>query len=128
MVRKDLNMGRGKTASQVAHASMKVFFDRMIYSHPGSEDTQNDQMYSCNFTPEMRYWVDNSFTKICVGVDSEEKIIHLHAQAEMDGIPCALITDKGVTQFRGVPTVTCLAIGPADSDKIDSITGDLHLL
>ncbi len=29
VIRKDLNMSPGKLAAQVAHASMKVFFDRM---------------------------------------------------------------------------------------------------
>lgn len=31
VVRTDLNMRKGKMCSQVAHASMKVFFDRMSY-------------------------------------------------------------------------------------------------
>ncbi|MCA9071910.1 MAG: hypothetical protein KDA84_23440, partial [Planctomycetaceae bacterium] len=32
------------------------------------------------------------------------------------------------TEFHGVPTPTCLAIGPAGADKIDEITGKLQLL
>jgi len=32
------------------------------------------------------------------------------------------------TEFHGVPTNTCLAIGPDLAEKIDSITGDLELL
>ena len=39
-----------------------------------------------------------------------------------------LITDAGHTEFHGVPTRTCLAIGPAWSDEIDAITGGLQLL
>lgn len=34
----------------------------------------------------------------------------------------------GKTEFHGVPTRTCLAIGPDDSEKIDAITGQLQLL
>lgn len=30
VVRKDLKMNRGKIAAQAAHASMKIFFDRVI--------------------------------------------------------------------------------------------------
>jgi PTH2 family peptidyl-tRNA hydrolase len=35
---------------------------------------------------------------------------------------------KGKTEFNGVPTKTCLGIGPAKAEKIDKITGDLKLL
>jgi peptidyl-tRNA hydrolase len=33
--RKDLNVRKGKLAAQIAHASMKVFFDKMIISTSG---------------------------------------------------------------------------------------------
>jgi peptidyl-tRNA hydrolase, PTH2 family len=39
-----------------------------------------------------------------------------------------LITDAGHTEFKGVPTKTCLAIGPNDVDEIDVVTGHLKLL
>ena len=43
-------------------------------------------------------------------------------------IPNALITDAGLTEFHGVPTKTCLGIGPWESEEIDKITGELSLL
>jgi PTH2 family peptidyl-tRNA hydrolase len=36
--------------------------------------------------------------------------------------------DAGLTEFNGVPTKTCIAIGPNWSDEIDEITGHLKLL
>jgi PTH2 family peptidyl-tRNA hydrolase len=39
-----------------------------------------------------------------------------------------LIIDSGKTEFGGVPTKTCLAIGPDYSEKIDKVTGNLKLL
>jgi PTH2 family peptidyl-tRNA hydrolase len=39
-----------------------------------------------------------------------------------------LITDAGATEFHGVPTHTCCAVGPAWTDEVDAITGALPLL
>ena len=38
-----------------------------------------------------------------------------------------LITDGGLTEFGGVPTRTCLGIGPDYDDRIGPVTGDLEL-
>jgi PTH2 family peptidyl-tRNA hydrolase len=38
-----------------------------------------------------------------------------------------LITDRGLTEFGGTPTRTCLAVGPDYDDRIDPVTGDLEL-
>ena len=126
IVRKDLNMRKGKISSQCSHASIKVFFDRMIFNY--FMEDHAEQMYQCAFTPEMREWMDGIFTKICVSVNSEQKLLALKEQAEAACIPCALITDCGLTEFHGVPTITCLAIGPDNAEKIDLITGGLPLL
>jgi PTH2 family peptidyl-tRNA hydrolase len=63
-----------------------------------------------------------------VSVDSEAALEAIVAQAREAGVPCALIVDAGVTEFRGVPTKTCCAVGPAWADAIDAITGALPLL
>jgi PTH2 family peptidyl-tRNA hydrolase len=39
-----------------------------------------------------------------------------------------LIVDAGTTEFHGVPTKTCCAVGPAWADAVDAITGGLPLL
>jgi hypothetical protein len=38
-----------------------------------------------------------------------------------------VITDSGRTEFAGVPTRTCLALGPDLASRIDSVTGGLEL-
>jgi PTH2 family peptidyl-tRNA hydrolase len=43
-------------------------------------------------------------------------------------IPCALIEDNGLTEFKGIKTKTCCAIGPYISEEIDKITSHLKLL
>ena len=127
VVRKDLNMRRGKECAQAAHASMKVFFDRMrqeTYEHAGSSEGVR---WVCDMTPEMETWKQGIFTKIVVSCNSLAELLKLQRQAEDAGIPCAVIEDCGRTEFDNVKTVTCLAVGPASPEKVDAITGHLPL-
>lgn len=120
VVRKDLNMRRGKLVAQSSHASMAIFFDRM-------EPIEGTDDYVLHMTPEMRAWREGLFTKICLYVNSEEELLTVLAEAEAAGLPCRLITDSGLTEFAGVPTNTCIAIGPARKSDLDPITGHLPL-
>ncbi len=52
----------------------------------------------------------------------------IHDQAISAGLQVHLITDSGKTEFHGQPTRTCLAIGPDESSRIDTVTGHLELL
>lgn len=73
-------------------------------------------------------WLQESFTKICVRVESEEELLQLHEKADEAGLLCSLIQDSGLTEFGGIPTYTCVAIGPAWAEDVDKITGELRLL
>jgi len=122
VLRKDLNMRKGKMVAQGAHASMAVLLDAGNI-HP---DTTNQFMI--RLTSDMQDWIEGSFAKICVSVDSEEQLLFIHSAAENAGLPCSLIQDAGFTEFNGVPTYTAVAIGPAQATEIDKITGLLKLL
>ncbi|HRZ86115.1 MAG TPA: aminoacyl-tRNA hydrolase [Candidatus Paceibacterota bacterium] len=115
-------MRRGKEAAQASHASMKVFFDRMKKS-----EKSEHQNYNTQFTPEMEAWMQGAFTKVVVGVETEDQIYQLAEQARQANIPYAIIIDNGMTEFAGNKTTTALAIGPDEAIKIDKITGDLKL-
>ena len=52
----------------------------------------------------------------------------IYNKAKDAGLNVCEIIDNGLTEFHGVKTKTCLAIGPDLSDKIDPITGNLKLL
>jgi len=65
---------------------------------------------------------------VCVGVDSEAALDEVVARARAAKLPCAIIVDAGKTEFHGVATKTCCAVGPAWSDEVDAITGALPLL
>jgi len=124
VIRKDLNMRKGKQISQGCHASLKVFFDWGEWNDPEDRD-----FYRINgMTEDMKDWIDGLFTKICVSCDSEQELEELYQKAKNARLPCSLIVDAGLTEFGGVPTKTCIAIGPADPEEINKITGHLKLL
>jgi PTH2 family peptidyl-tRNA hydrolase len=129
--RKDLHTRAGKTAAQVAHASLKVFLDRMYYV--ANRNTKDQQTFDTGFTPAMMEWTQweegkPGFTKIVVGCDSEEELYIIEAKAKAADLPYALIVDNGVTEFHGVHTPTCICIGPAEAELIDPITSNYSLL
>lgn len=124
VMRKDLNMRKGKIAAQAAHASLGVFSKNMYIT------SKNETFFAgyITFNLDAKEWFESSFTKICVSVDSEEELIQIYENAKSNKLPCILITDNGTTEFNGIPTKTCCAIGPAKSEIIDKITGHLKLL
>lgn len=129
VMRKDLNMRKGKMVAQGSHASMKVFFDKMRKKQDREIDGwSGDCWYEFYATPIVQEWIDGIFTKICVSVDSEQQLLDVYNKAKEAGLPCALIEDCGATEFNGVKTKTCCAIGPAKAEDIDKITGELKLL
>lgn len=131
----------GKLVSQGAHASMKVFFDAgstgftwrigptgLEFRNQNDPHNPGDEAMLLRLTPEMVLWVEGLFTKVCVQVRNEEALLAIVASARVAGLPVALIEDAGKTEFHGVTTPTCCAIGPADAEAIDRITGHLELL
>jgi PTH2 family peptidyl-tRNA hydrolase len=120
VMRKDLGMRKGKMIAQGAHASLKVLVDRKCAS--------DDETFSIALTPALAAWLGGRFTKVCVSVDSEDALVAVVERARAANVPVALIIDAGKTEFHGVPTKTCCAVGPAWSDEVDAITGELPLL
>ena len=112
IIRKDLNMRKGKMVAQGAHASMAAVLTFKIFLKPLI----------------IWKWLFGVFTKICVSVDSEEELLMIYAKAKKAGILCSLIEDSGKTEFGGVPTHTSVAVGPAYVDQLQNITGHLKLL
>ena len=119
VMRSDLGMRKGKMIAQGAHASLKVILDRKI--------TIFNVFLVIKLTKDMLSWIKYRFTKICVRVNSEEELFNIYYEAKNEGLPVALIRDAGLTEFKQ-PTFTCLAIGPAKSEEIDKVTGELKLL
>lgn len=133
VIRKDLNMRKGKIAAQAAHAALAVILDMMQkdeLTYPvGTGITEGMRLSLLLDKGSPAYeWLNGSFTKIVVYVNSEDELRDLYNKALDKNLPCSYIIDSGFTEFHGNKTATCIAIGPYWNDKIDEITGDLPLL
>jgi len=122
VMRTDLNMRKGKMIAQGSHASM-AFLSQLTVRMLDSGLHPDDLLL-----PVEIEWLESNFTKICVRVNSLDELLAVADDAETAGIVTRLITDSGLTEFHGVPTRTCLALGPDYAEKIDPITGHLKLL
>lgn len=121
VVRKDLNMRKGKLAAQVAHAAMQF-----IVSNNG---TLRGMELLVKLAPNEAEWLnDGRHTKIVVSVDSEYALQDLIARAKSFGIEVHQVIDAGLTEFHGVPTLTCAAFGPDNNEVLNSLLGHLKLL
>jgi peptidyl-tRNA hydrolase, PTH2 family len=121
LIRRDLNMRRGKEIAQGSHASMAFLVNRM------RKLSGLDTEVALSLRPAELVWITQGMAKVCLKVNSEEELLACHAKATESGIEAHLIRDSGRTEFNGVPTLTACAIGPDDPDRIDLITGDLKL-
>jgi PTH2 family peptidyl-tRNA hydrolase len=125
VMRKDLNMRKGKMCAQAAHASLAVILRKMVVEQ--NYDMVSRMLVTIKDSP-FDEWLTNRFKKVVLSCDSEQEIIDIESKCNELRIPNALITDAGLTEFDGVPTKTCIAIGPWDPDEIDKVTGNLKLL
>ena len=131
VVRRDLKMRKGKIAAQASHASVEAILCALK-----KEERLND-IFVGEFGAELKIenkeetplseWFSYGCAKICVYVDSEEERFAIDREAKKRGIISAVITDAGMTEFHGVPTVTCLALEPLPSDIANELTGHLSL-
>lgn len=132
VVRNDLHMKKGKMAAQVAHASLGVILGLMtrenFVDNRSKMHYNIDYLLSVHEDSPVEHWLKNSFKKIVLSVDSEEELLAIYAVAQKNKLPSILIKDSGVTTFHGVPTNTCVAIGPTREEDIDVITGHLKLM
>jgi PTH2 family peptidyl-tRNA hydrolase len=64
---------------------------------------------------------------VVLKVASAEQLVDVARRAHAAGLPVELIQDAGRTQVAP-GTVTCCAVGPADSDRMDPVTAELGLL
>jgi PTH2 family peptidyl-tRNA hydrolase len=109
IVRKDLNLGKGKIAAQVAHGAVSAY------------------ILSCKKEPKyVDAWIKEGQKKIVLKIDSKKELLELYNKVKKKYV-CSLIKDAGLTQLSKAD-ITCLAIGPIPENKIDVFTSKYKLL
>ena len=115
VMRKDLNLSKGRLVTQGAHASI-AFLTHLIRGYNGE---------SLLLSKAEKEWVHGTFFKVCVGVNDEKELLDIGYNAVAKGLSVKYIEETGGFDK---PTLTCLAIGPDYSSVIDPITKHLKLL
>ena len=110
IVRKDIKMGTGKLAAQVGHAAVMSYLKAKKENEKIAEE-----------------WLDTGEKKIVLKVENEESLRKLFGAFEYKKIPCALVTDAGLTQLPP-GTVTALGVGPWLTKELNPLTSMLKLL
>lgn len=115
VVRKDLNMRKGKVGAQCSHGALGIILDNL----------KKDSNYLSK--DPVKTWLETSFRKIVLYVENEQELIDIYNKALNYKLKAKLIIDKGDTEFHHIPTKTVVAIGPDYSYKIDEVTSSLKL-
>lgn len=105
IVRKDLKLGKGKIAAQVAHASI-LASDKSKFVKPWKKEGQK----------KIVLWAKDLF-----------HLLSLFKKAKEKKLAVVLVEDAGLTQIKK-GTKTAIAIGPAPEKDIDEITKGLKLV
>lgn len=104
---KAMNGNRGKLAAQAGHAYLHATWDTED-RWPGHDEGRNLLGL---------YRASGKATKVCLVVDTTDELRALEA-AYRPVCGVSLVTDAGLTCFDGVPTVTCLGIGPITDEQV----------
>ena len=141
IVRKDLNMSKGKMAAQVAHASM-AFLTNTIKNCSNISYFEPSLYYNCGFfIPKELYedWICGSFTKIILEAKNKnqlEKVYKIAEELELkEGVDYFPIKDNCYTELEpeeidenGVSrTLTCVGFIPLNDEIANKISKKYQL-
>ncbi len=113
ILRRDIEMGKGKAAAQAAHASVEAVITIVKSNRREWKEW-------------LEKWLAEGQIKVVLRAESEEELLKIYVEALEAGLPTSIIRDAGKTQLPP-GTLTAIAVGPAPSETIDKITGHLKL-
>jgi len=140
IVRKDLNMSKGKMAAQVAHASMA--FLTSVMKKNSKISIYNSSYYSCRFLIHKKLyedWICGFFTKIILEAKNKHQLEKVYKIAEELGLEKGVdyfpIKDNCYTELEpeevdenGVGrTLTCVGFIPLSDETADKISKKYQL-
>ena len=88
VIRKDLNMRKGKMCAQASHASMSFLTKNMEMwgDAPNVDSVKCETLINFKDWVEVCHWLNNSFRKICVFVNNEEELDALYDKADRKSV------------------------------------------
>jgi PTH2 family peptidyl-tRNA hydrolase len=107
LIRQDLKMPKGKLAAQASHASVDAVLN-------------SDKI-------KIERWKNQGGKKLILKVKDINELKKYFNRAKKEKLVTVIIKDAAKTFFKK-SVVTCIAIGPDEDSKIDSITKELSLL
>jgi len=107
VLRKDLKLGKGKIAVQVAHASL--------------------ESYKISKKRILKKWEKQGSKKVVLKADDLKALMKVKRALDKNNIRYVIIRDAGLTQIPP-GTITCIGIEVMEEEKIDNITGKLKML
>lgn len=110
IIRKDLKLGTGKIASQVAHAAIGSM-NKLLQTNPEI----------------VKRWEREGSKKVVLKVKDLNELKTIESIVKKMKISNFLVTDAGLTQVKA-STITALGIGPVEEEKINKVTGSVKLL
>ena len=140
IVRKDLNMSKGKMAAQVAHASMA--FLTSVMKKNSKISIYNSSYYSCRFLIHKKLyeeWICSSFTKVILEAKNKYQLEKVYKIAEelglKEGVDYFPIKDNCCTELEpeevdenGVGrTLTCVGFIPLSDETANKISKKYQL-
>jgi len=109
IIRQDLDLGKGKIASQCGHAFIEAFLKTLKQK------------------PEwINEWINEGQAKIVLKAKNEKELLEYFEKLKKL-FPTVLIKDAGHTQTKP-GTITCLGVGPVPENEINKFTSKLKLL
>jgi PTH2 family peptidyl-tRNA hydrolase len=110
LVRNDLKMGTGKKCAQSCHASLSAA-----------------DLVRVREKAVWKNWKEMGQKKVVLKIHSLEQLHDILIQLDKEKITYFVVQDAGLTQLPP-GTTTAVGIGPAPSEQIDKVTGNLKLL
>lgn len=112
IIRTDLKMGRGKIASQAAHAAVLLY--------QSSIETSN---------PHLKWWLHTGQPKIVLKIDTncDEDLTNIYQKAKDLNLNTCMVKDAGRTQID-TGTLTAVGIGPNRKEDVEKLTSNFKLL
>lgn len=106
VINSSVEMSKGKMMAQACHASLKAY-------EKAEESARKN-------------WKNEGEKKIMLKSGSKT-LDQIFKESRRNSLPVSIVKDAGLTELEP-GTKTAVGIGPAESGKIDNITGELELI